>query len=236
MLSDKEFDAIRDGGKTEVLPIDGINYTTKPVFDPRQQEPVGTALAVATLQGLVDYAVAHPKADEPWIAHVVDYHQVELISPPFGRFHQRRVYARAVAAWPEGLKFGTYLDLETFNVQLQSIFVDKFDRARVLALVGKVESVNSAEIADDGVAQSVALKAGIARSERAEAPNPVTLAPFRTFIDIEQPESKFVFRLRAATPPTAALHEADGGAWKRESIIRIKAWLTENLPAAKVIG
>lgn len=233
MLSENEFNAIRDGGKTEVLEIDGVNYVTKPVFDPRQPDPVSTPLVVAGLSGLVEYLAAHkddPGMPRP-IAHVVGFDRVDLIGLPVDRFRLRHTYATAKAAWPEGLKFGQYLDLETMNVQLQALFAGTTDREKVLAVVGKVEDVNTAEVADDGVTQSITVKAGISRLGREQAPNPVFLAPFRTFRELDQPLSQFILRLRAGTPPTAALHEADGGAWKLEAVKRIKVWLAENLPA-----
>lgn len=53
---------------------------------------------------------------------------------------------------------------------------------------------------------------------------------YRTFMEIEQPESEFVFRARKADSlPHFALFEADGGAWRIEAMKRIKAYLEENL-------
>ena len=48
-----------------------------------------------------------------------------------------------------------------------------------------------------------------------KVPNPVTLRPFRTFIEVEQPESKFIFRMREGG--RCAIFEADGahGSWRR---------------------
>lgn len=61
-------------------------------------------------------------------------------------------------------------------------------------------------------------------------PNPVTLAPYRTFVEVKQPESKFVFRMRKSEEgPQAALFEADGGAWKIEAMQRVKEFLEDKL-------
>lgn len=236
MISDREFNAIEAGAKVEVLDIDGVKYVTKPVIDPRQPDPMLQPLTVSGLLGICEYFDAHKGSKAGAIAHVMAYNRVVVITEPSGRFAQRHAHVTAVAEWPEGLKFGHYLDLETFNVQLQSLFADSGDRARVLACVGKVKDVNAAEVNDDGVTQNVTVKAGIAREDRDQAPNPVVLAPFRTFRELAQPESPFVLRLRAGQPPTAALHEADGGAWKLEAVARIKAWLRERLEGVPVIG
>ena len=77
----------------------------------------------------------------------------------------------------------------------------------------------------------VTIKTGIASVGEAEVPNPVTLAPYRTFPEIEQVESKFIFRMKEG--PLAAIFEADGGAWKNEAMKRIKEYLVENLKELK---
>lgn len=64
------------------------------------------------------------------------------------------------------------------------------------------------------------------------SPNPVTLAPYRTFREIAQPESQFVFRLRGGVEgalPHAALFEADGAEWKLAAVGRIASFLRRAL-------
>jgi hypothetical protein len=63
-------------------------------------------------------------------------------------------------------------------------------------------------------------------------PNPVRLAPFRTFRDVfEQPESAFVLRVKKTpTLPEVGLFEADGGEWRLTAIDRVRAWLVGRLP------
>ena len=58
-------------------------------------------------------------------------------------------------------------------------------------------------------------------------PNPVTLMPRRTFFEIEQPASPFIFRMQSG--PTCALFEADGGAWQQEAMQRIAIYLRQKL-------
>jgi len=67
----------------------------------------------------------------------------------------------------------------------------------------------------------------------------VVLRPYRTFLEIEQPASAFVFRLRRGREgelPTCALFEADGGRWKLEAIERIRDYLKEQLSEIAVIA
>jgi len=86
---------------------------------------------------------------------------------------------------------------------------------------------------DDGVSQQATVKSGVTSVVDVKVPNPVLLKPFRTFAEAEQPESKFIFRLRKDDAGvTAALFEADGGAWKVQAIQNIADYLNEHLTNA----
>lgn len=66
--------------------------------------------------------------------------------------------------------------------------------------------------------------------EQVDVPNQVKLQPFRTFAEVKQPESEFVFRLKKSGENIyAGIFEADGGAWKLEAIKRIKGYLEKEL-------
>lgn len=75
------------------------------------------------------------------------------------------------------------------------------------------------------------LKQGVASKAEAIVPSPCVLKPFRTFPEVEQPASKFIFRMRDGMRDTveAALFEADGGAWKNEARANISTYLCEQL-------
>ena len=57
-------------------------------------------------------------------------------------------------------------------------------------------------------------------------PNPVSLRPYRTFSEVEQPESNYVFRIKDSDKgPAFKLVEADGGLWKNATMRKIKEYL-----------
>lgn len=61
-------------------------------------------------------------------------------------------------------------------------------------------------------------------------PNPVTLVPYRTFLEVKQPPSEFVFRIRDDRgEPVFKIVEAEGGLWRNEAMNNIKQYLIENL-------
>ena len=71
-------------------------------------------------------------------------------------------------------------------------------------------------------------------------PSPCTLRPYRTFVEIDQPTSRFIFRMEQGREQTvnAAIIEADGGAWKLKAIQNIIDYLEYALAdtGVKVIG
>ena len=119
------------------------------------------------------------------------------------------------------------MDHESFLIALQSKFIPNDDRDLLMRFTGTVENGTVAQYGDDGVTQKATIKTGIASKGEAVVPNPVKLRPFRTFIEVEQPESAFVFRMRQDSDDgvECAIFEADGGAWKNAAMKNIKEYL-----------
>jgi hypothetical protein len=218
----------------------GKNYLTIPEADGGyrleampSKESSPDPLEVATLTGLVDYLDAN-KDDlflPHLLVHVVDAGKVEIRSRLESSFQQRFTYLTAQAsAIGLSFPFGQFLDVETFLVQLQSLFVETEQRQSIVKLLANLKDDQVRTFADDGISQSVTAKIGVATVGEAKVPNPVCLQPYRTFREIDQPASDFVFRLRKGdTGPLAALFEADGGAWKLTAIEEIAQFLGKRL-------
>lgn len=80
---------------------------------------------------------------------------------------------------------------------------------------------------DNGVTQKVEAKTGIALNSVVEIKPRVTLRPFRTFIEVEQPESEFLLRVNQSGE--IGLFEADGGVWKLEATRNVAAYFEDKL-------
>ena len=102
-------------------------------------------------------------------------------------------------------------------------------------MAGNITSEAKVQTMDDGVSQDVTVKKGIQKEGWEMVPNPVSLAPYRTFSEVDQPESNFVLRVKA-NGPTCALYEADGGAWKAAAMHNIAAYLAYRLNDKKAAG
>lgn len=116
---------------------------------------------------------------------------------------------------------------EDFVIALRSQFVQNSDTAEMLELLKKVTNAQSIETEDDGITQRVVASQGASLSKTIQAAPIRKLAPFRTFTEIEQPTSEFLFRMRDSG--SFALYEADGGAWKKQAKENIKAYFTREL-------
>lgn len=198
-------------------------FTTQPVNLVRQPTP--DELVVRNLSGLVDYLVNNYDKQPPVLVHVEGPTRVNVYST-YNRDMKRNVLIKAEALLPL-IPFEKYMDVENFNILLQSCFVPNEHRTALLAVVGNIQEQNVTTVGDDGTSQQVTAKVGIATVSPVVLPNPVRLKPFRTFVEITQPESQFIFRMKSG--PMAALIEADGGAWKLDAIDYIKAYLAEAL-------
>ena len=78
------------------------------------------------------------------------------------------------------------------------------------------------------------IQKGVAFKDSVETKERVTLKPYRTFRELDQPASEFIFRVKAGGG--FALFEADGGAWKIDAINAIAAWLSNRLKTSTVEG
>lgn len=239
----KEIERLTKEASGKIVEIDGREYSTVALHDPRKKLPEPAVLTVHTLAGLVDYVREQATSDVPedgTLIHIAGPARVDLIGTLQGEFNQRFTYVSAqLLERLGGFQFGQFYPAEEFNIALQTRFVDNDGRKYVLGLVGNIKSDAAVQVRNDGVTQRVETRAGISLADTTDVKNPVLLAPFRTFPELEQPASEFVLRVRGGSngsAPTAALFEADGGKWRLEAIARIREYLTAKLPDVVVIG
>lgn len=236
-------DLVRAGdGKT--VEIGGVTYSTRTLWDPRTKENEPDALKFFTLQALVDYVSggidgAYLGELGARFVHVWAPGRVSLKTQVYGEFRQRLTAAVVEFDAPDTIKFGHWYDSEEFVIRVMSGFEDTIDRARLLELVGNLKDEAVAQWDDDGITQKTTVRKG-ATLGATPVLNPFGLRPFRTFPEVDQPESPFILRLRGgsagAKPPTVSLHECDGGAWRLDAVALVKAWLATNLPESRIYG
>ncbi|EOI57459.1 hypothetical protein [Enterococcus gilvus] len=183
-------------------------------------------LMLNTLSGFVKYVQSNlDRQDESLIIHVKNESAVYLKGLIAGDGSREKL-AVAQAIIPK-FDFNYFMDTEEFNIALQSKFVLNSDRQILLQVIGNISEENVKKTGDDGVSQAVTINQGVASKADVKVPNPVILAPYRTFLEVEQPESQFIFRMKDG--PRGAIFEADGGAWRNQAIVNIREYLKEQL-------
>lgn len=125
-----------------------------------------------------------------------------------------------------GFDFNEYISIENMIICLKSRFAPTEDRDYLVQLLGNITDQQSVQTKDDGITQSATVKSGIQLVGEQRIKPIVTLKPYRTFLEVEQPASDFLIRLKDGR---AALFEADGGAWEREAVKNVADKLRELL-------
>ncbi|MBC6300321.1 hypothetical protein [Listeria booriae] len=185
-------------------------------------------LCLNTLTGLVDYVKANlERIDKKLILRIKNPQEV-LLEGLLEFDGSREELVHVGALLPQVL-YGYFYGAEEFNISLQSKFTKTPDRDILLKVMGNVVEGDVKNVGDDGTSQSVVIKSGISSHAEAKVPNPVVLAPYRTFIEVEQPASPFIFRMQEG--PCGAIFEADGGAWQNVAIQNVKNYLAVALEA-----
>lgn len=193
-----------------------------------------SAIQINNLTGLVDYVMdVNDTEIEDWdllFVHVRDYNKVLLYSGISGDFNQRPVVIESTSR-PCMFRFGNFMDVESFIIQLNAGFLQSQERDELVKFVSGVKFDNQSRIEDNGVSQTLKAKQGVSSLIKdIPVKNIVQLAPYRTFNEIEQPESEFLFRFSHNDgQPLCGLFEADGEAWKQTAIQSIKTHLKANL-------
>lgn len=234
--------AIRKDAPPAILKVGGRDYADKNLYE--IATPCPQPLTVSTLTALADYLNANVDELErgKLICHVKSPSEVAIRSALLGDFANRASYIQAELDQLE-IPFNQWKDAETFNIVFQSCFCEPeglaaTDKGLVLKYLGSVVAINESATADDGVTQAVAVKTGISSKAVKALPNPVTLRPYRTFTEVEQPASSFIFRCRQNGEGGVqfCLVEADGGAWRAQAMKNIKAFMEQAVPGLNVIA
>lgn len=193
---------------------------------------IADTITLSSLSSLVQYVKSDLDGKtNKRIIRIVSPTNILLHGETFSAYNVRQISAEVKPLLPDPFKFSQFMDGESFIIGLQAQFVQNIgDWADVVSACAGIKRDEGMSYKDDGISQSVAAKKGISLTTTKPLPNPVKLAPYRTFLEIEQPVSSFVLRVTDRRgEPELALFEADGGAWKLDAMQKIKIWLQKEL-------
>lgn len=126
---------------------------------------------------------------------------------------------------------------ENAIIELRSRFCPGEGVDYLLDLLSRINKESGVTTTDNGVSQQVEARQGVSLKAMVNVKPRVALCPYRTFLEVEQPESEFILRLD--DDGNVGLFEADGGMWKMTAKARVvsyfEAALIEEIGEGKVV-
>ena len=171
---------------------------------------------------------------EPLYITVPDHLTVRCFGrPDYGMRCHRQVWyetrAVDVPGWGEKVSLG----FEEAQIALRTRFQETADTPYVQKLLSEISCGAKIVYNDNGIATTITTQKGVALQSNECIRPIVTLRPYRTFQEVEQPESIFLIRV---SDRGISFTEADGGMWKLQARETVKAWLEGRLQAETEAG
>ena len=127
-----------------------------------------------------------------------------------------------------------FREYEKAIIELRSKFAPGAGVDYMLDLLSRVNKENGVTTEDNGVSQTVEARQGVSLKQMVAVKPRVALRPYRTFLEVEQPESEFLLRLD--DKGNVGLFEADGGMWELEAKSRIASYFETSLADEISVG
>lgn len=221
----KMIDKIVKLKETKIFEIDGQTYTDAALtrIPPHVDRPY--SIDVSGLDSICKLIRTElEKVGTTIMVQVVSNNTVEVMTTYLSDFSRNKLY-RAKADAP-GLRTG-FRGREVALIELRSLCIPNEGTAYLLDLLSRMTNENSVSTNDNGVTQTVEARQGVALNAVVEIKPRVMLRPFRTFLEVEQPESEFL--LRVDPDEGIGFFEADGGIWKLEAKKNIADYFLKNM-------
>lgn len=214
----KMIDKIVSLKETKIFEIDGQTYADASLtrIPPHVDRP--DCISVSGLDSICKLIRTElEKVGTTIMVQVKSNDTVEVMTTYLSDFSRNTLY-RAKADAP-GLRTG-FRGREVALIELRSLCIPNEGTAYLLDLLSRMTNENS-------VTQTVEARQGVALNALIEIKPRVMLRPFRTFLEVEQPESEFL--LRVDPDEGIGFFEADGGIWKLEAKKNIADYFLKNM-------
>ncbi len=210
------------GDHTFVITADGKSEELRPIIDHPDTLPLHSLDALVKL---VRSEAVH--AEKPLYITVPDHLTVRCFGQPMAkeRFY-RQTYYEAGATDVPGWEAKTQMGFEEAQIALRTRFQETDDTLYAMKLLSDISCGAKVVYNDNGIATTVTTQKGVALQTNEQIRPLIKLRPYRTFQEVEQPESIFLIRLNDRG---ISFTEADGGMWKLKARETIKAFLEEKL-------
>lgn len=246
-MLEKAFEWIKKHSEAHIQDIDGATWSDKPLTKIENVQSL-EKVDFYTLTSLVNYLKSKADVPNEFIRHVF----ISIMSPDhisvYSEANEVNYYHRMqiadVRAMLPAVKIGQFVDQTEFCIMMRANFIDKgltdlgngqaefdTDRDELIRVASNIVTGTIAQYEDTGISQKATIKTGIQECDERLLPEKVTLRPYRTFMEVEQPKSEFIFRAEDSKYDSVrlALYEADGGRWKMDAMAYIKEYLETQL-------
>lgn len=217
---------IAEMAQPKTYEVDGKTFASKgltlvevPKHSPREIEVTGLDSVCKLVRHEAD------KVGMKLFIQIKSYREVAVFST-YGEEYRRFFLYKCTADTPT-VTTGRFLAYENAVIELRSLYIPNEDTKYLLGLLGSISKESKVTSSDNGVSQKVEAKSGIALTSMVEIRPRVSLKPFRTFIEVEQPESEFLLRIN--DDGCIGMFPADGGVWKLEASRNVAAYFESEL-------
>lgn len=202
---------------------DGAIEELKPACD------YPSSLRIYSLDSLVKMVKTEAlvRYSHPIYITIPTHTEVYCFSSPMKDLREMRltyytVHATDVPGWDSEMMLG----FEEAIIAVQTRFQESKDTPYLLKLLSEISSGSQVTYSDNGIATSVVTRSGVSLQSK-EAIRPIlNLKPYRTFQEVDQPESKFLIRI---SERGIKFVEADGGMWKLKARQTVRQFLEDSM-------
>lgn len=228
----KEFiEHIQETTRPQIIDVKGETFTVNASGDAEQ---ILTAinypdtLTVNSLDALVKLVKTEAvNEEEKLYITVPDHMTVRCFGrPDWTRRCHRQTYYEAKATDVPGWGEKVALGFEEAQIALRTRFQETPDTLYTMKLLSDICCGAKIIYNDNGIATTITTQKGVALQGNDTIRPIVTLKPYRTFQEVEQPESIFLIRVNERQ---ISFTEADGGMWKLKARETVKAFLEARL-------
>lgn len=211
-VSGSTFRITSDGDVKEILPT---------IFHPN-------TLTLNSLDALIKMVKTEAsEQDAPLYITIPDHMTVRCFGQPdAAERYYRQVYYEANSTDVPGWAEKNSLGFEEAQIALRTRFQETPDTLYAMKLVSDISLGAKVIYNDNGIATTITTQKGVALQTNEQIRPLVKLRPYRTFQEVEQPESIFLIRV---SDRGISFIEADGGMWKLAARETIKTFLEERL-------
>lgn len=206
--------------------VDGSVYSNQKLEHIQDKKPMPRCIDLTGLDSICK--MVRNEADHVGLQifiQVKDYKSVSVFTSL--DIDEDRLYLYKCIADTPAVTTDRFMPYEKAVIELRSLYIPNEGTKYLLQLLSSISNESKVTSSDNGVTQQVEARSGIALNSMVKIEPRVTLQPFRTFIEVEQPESEFLLRINERGE--IGFFHADGGVWKLEAARNVAGYFEEAL-------